>query len=220
MRLNSVSRSQFTTLHAPQSAARRQPSKQVDSFTSAPKAPAQRKQLIESAGQSALDATLNVLVDKLAQAIGRALEGFLSKFSQRAPATGLPAPRPPATAAGLAPTPTREVPGQVALINTIQQPNIAPKSTFRGAVNQAIDAVREKGIGIDSQDRDVITDFDAYHAGVVSELRARGYNAAHDGEELAVGRRGDGFSEQFDISTSTGRVRRFYAAHLTPPVWA
>ena len=217
MRLNSVSRSQFTTLHAPQSVARRQP---VDSFTSAAKAPAQRKQLIESAGQSELDATLNVWVDKLAQAIGRALESFLSKFSQRPAMAALPENKPGQAGAGLEATPMREVPGQVALINTIKQPNIAPKSTFRSAVNQAIDVVREKGIGIDSQDRDVITDFDAYHAGVVSELRARGYNAAHDGEELAVGRRGDGFSEQFDISTSTGRVRRFYAAHITPAVWA
>ena len=114
----------------------------------------------------------------------------------------------------------REVPGQIAQINTIKQPNIAPKSTFRNAVNQAIDAVREKGIGIDPQDKDCITDFDTYHAGVVKELRARGYNAAYDGEELAVGRRGDGFSEQFDISTWTGRVRRFYAAHVAPAVWA
>jgi hypothetical protein len=122
-----------------------------------------------------------------------------------------------------APTPLRrdEVPGQEVYVNTIQNPKIAPKSQLRGAVNAAIDKVRASGIGMDPNDpeRNTIADYDAYHNAVVSELRRQGYNAAHDGEELAVNRPGDGFSEQFDISTSSGKVRRFYAAWLSPPVF-
>jgi hypothetical protein len=87
-------------------------------------------------------------------------------------------------------------------------------------VNQAIDAVRAKGIGIDPNDPDAITDFNAYHQGVVAELRARGYSAAHDGEELSVSRNGDSsMSESFDISTWQGRVRRFYASWTSPSVF-
>ena len=206
----------------------------VDSFASAPAPRAQAKTSVastnlEAVASNALEVTLSALVEKLSQAIGAALEKFLAKFSPQTPALPVPTAGPVTTpvaptaplAGGLAPTPlAKDVPGQVASINTIQNPNIAPKSEFRNAVNAAIDAVRAKHIGIDPQDEDAIVDFDAYHAGVVSELRARGYNAAHDGEELAVGRRGDTFSEQFDISTWQGRVRRFYAAQLTPPVWA
>jgi hypothetical protein len=122
-----------------------------------------------------------------------------------------------------APTPLRsgEVPGQEVHVNTIQNPRVAPKSQLRGAVNAAIDKVRAAGIGMDPNDpeRNTIADFDAYHGAVVAELRRQGYNAAHDGEELAVNRPGDGFSEQFDISTSGGKVRRFYAAWLSPPVF-
>lgn len=122
----------------------------------------------------------------------------------------------------LAPTPLHhgEVPGQISELNTPKNKRIARKSQFNDAVNEAIDAVRAKGIGIDPADRDRITSFDAYHSAVVTELRARGYNAAHDGEELSIGRPGDNFNEQFDISTWQGQVRRFYAAYVEPPVWA
>jgi hypothetical protein len=34
-----------------------------------------------------------------------------------------------------------------------------------------------------------------------------------------VGRRGVAHSEQFDISTSTSLVRRFYGSQTTPPVF-
>ncbi|MDP1828946.1 MAG: hypothetical protein Q8L48_37135 [Archangium sp.] len=236
MRLNPVARQPFSMSRYSQPAAASQPasSRVLDSFVSAAprveaKAPSATKQALAAVGQSALDATLNALVEKLSQALGRALEKFFAKLSPQAPA--LPAPAAPVNepvapsapapvGGGLAPTPlAKEVPGQVAYVNTIKEPGIAPKSVFRNAVNAAIDAVRAKGIGIDPQDPDAITDFDTYHQGVVQELRARGYNAAYDGEELAVGRRGDGFSEQFDISTWQGRVRRFYAAHLSPAVW-
>ena len=203
----------------------------VDSFVSAraePKAPSAALKALEAVGQTALETTLNALVQKLADALSGSLARFFAKFSSQvpvpatAPTSGPPAPTATAPVSnGLAPTPlAKEVPGQVATCNSIQEPNIAPKSQFRNAVNAAIDAVRAKGIGIDPQDPDAITDFNAYHLGVVQELRARGYNAAHDGEELAVGRPGDTFSEQFDISTWQGRVRRFYAAQLSPPVWA
>ena len=211
--------------------AQRGAARTVDSFASAaprtePRASSAAKLALEAVGQTALDATINALVQKLSDALGRALDKFFAKLSPQAPALpATPAPAAPTAttpvSGGLAPTPlAKEVPGQVAFINTIQQPNIAPKSQFRNAVNAAIDAVRAKGIGIDPQDPDSITDFNAYHLGGVQELRARGYNAAHDGEELAVGRPGDNFSEQFDISTWQGRVRRFYAAQVSPPVWA
>lgn len=232
MRLTSLARSSFVqpSYSSSQPAVRRAASAPLDSFVAAPqaKAPSAAKQLLATAGEQALESTLNVLVEKLSQAIGRALDRFLSRFAPKAPAPALPSPAEPVAeapkapaAGGLAPTPlAKEVPGQVAYVNTIKEPHIAPKSVFRDAVNQAIDAVRAKGIGIDPQDPDAITDFDTYHQGVVQELRARGYNAAYDGEELAVGRRGDSFSEQFDISTWQGRVRRFYASHLSPAAWA
>lgn len=152
------------------------------------------------------------LLELLRSAIARWLGGS----SGPAPAApGAPSADP------LAPTPVLpDVPGQVAHVNTIKNPKVAPKSTYRDAVNAAIDRVREAGIGIDPDDRDRITDFDTYHAAVVRELRRVGLNAAYDGEELAVNRPGDTFSEQFDISTSTSRVRRFYASWLSPPVFA
>lgn len=162
------------------------------------------------------------------QQLAGMLAQLLSKF-MKTPAPAQPAaPAAPATPAApgapagdFAPTPlAKDVPGQEALCNTIQEPHIAPKSQFRDAVNQAIDAVRAKGVGIDPNDPDTITDFNKYHLGVVEELRRRGYNANYDGEELAVGRPGDSFSEQFDISTWQGKVRRFYAAWVSPPVWA
>jgi hypothetical protein len=237
MRLtNTVARQPFSMSRysQPAAAAKSVSSRHVDAFVGAPRVQqksAPVKEALAQVGQSALDATIDALVEKVSQAIGRALERLFERLSPKAPA--LPAvttpeapvapstPAAPSAPGALAPTPlAREVPGQVAHVNTIKDGNVAPKSVFRNAVNAAIDAVRAKGIGIDPQDPDAITDFDTYHQGVVQELRARGYNAAYDGEELAVGRRGDSFSEQFDISTWQGRVRRFYAAHLSPPVWA
>lgn len=206
----------------------------ADTFTSAK--PVSTKAALKSAAtgaaSAALSATLDKLVESLTAKLGQLLERLLAKLGGGAPKPQLPAGEPaaptvptapstPSPANDLAPTPlAKDVPNQVGYCNTIQEPHIAPRSQFREVVNQAIDAVMAKGIGVDPQDPNRITDYDAYHAGVVRELRARGYNAAHDGEELAVGRKNDSFSEQFDISTSTGLVRRFYAAWLSPPVWA
>lgn len=211
----------------------------VDGFDAAPAAKTSLKKVateaLGTAAQSAFSAALNKVVELITAKLSALLDGLLAKLAGSKP----PAPVAPATpeapavpvapsapvtpaapSSGLAPTPlAKEVPNQVAMVNTIQEPRIAPKSQFRDVVNQAIDAVRAKGVGIDPQDPDRITDYDTYHHGVVMELRARGYNAAYDGEELAVGRAHDSFSEQFDISTSTGLVRRFYAAWVSPAVW-
>lgn len=184
--------------------------------------------------EKALTSVMTKLFESIAKKLGQALERLLSRGRPAQPQ--LPAETPsqpvdvqpvappstrPVPQPGLTPTPIGgEKPGQIAYVNTIQEPRIAPKSQFRDVVNQAIDAVRARGQGIDPQDPDRITDYDTYHAAVVSELRGRGYNAAYDGEELAVGRPNDSFNEQFDISTSTGLVRRFYASWVSPPVWA
>ena len=129
--------------------------------------------------------------------------------------------RPRADPSGLAPSQLRDVPNQQALINTIENRNVAPRSQYSDEVNAAIDRVRNQGIGIDSNDpeRNRISNFDLYHHAVVMELRRQGFNAAHDGEELAINRPGDAHSEQFDISTWTGDVRRFYKAWLNPPAF-
>ena len=192
------------------------------------------KSALSRVAEKALTSVLSRVFESVATKLARALERLLGRIGGGSRAPQLPSvteavaspsvmgpPAPAASTGLLPPTPlAKEVPGQVGYVNTIQEPRIAPRSQFRDVVNQSIDAVRARGQGIDPQDPDRITDYDTYHSAVVSELRSRGYNAAYDGEELAVGRKGDSFSEQFDISTSTGLVRRFYAAHLSPPVWA
>lgn len=192
------------------------------------------KSALGSVAEKALTSVMSRLFESIAKKLGQAIERFLSRARPAAPQlpAETPAPAQPPVATqpvsppvtqpgGLAPTPLGgEKPGQIAHVNTIQEPHIAPRSQFRDVVNQAIDAARAKGLGIDPQDPDRITDYDKYHSAVVMELRARGYNANYDGEELAVGRANDSFNEQFDISTSTGLVRRFYASWVSPPVWA
>ncbi len=177
---------------------------------------------LASVAERTLTSVMTRLFESIARKLGQALERFLSRAQPSAPAVEpAPSTRPLPTDTGLAPTPIGgEKPGQVAHVNTIQTPGVAPKSQFRDVVNQAIDAVRARGEGIDPQEPDRITSYDTYHSAVVRELRQRGYHAAYDGEELAVGRAGDTFNEQFDISTSTGLVRRFYASWVSPPVWA
>lgn len=185
--------------------------------------------------EKALTSVMTRLFESVAKKLGQALERLLSRGRPAQPQLPAevpsqpvvshpgapPSSRPVPPSAALAPTPiVAEKPGQIAHVNTIQEPRIAPRSQFRDVVNQAIDAVRARGQGIDPQDPDRITDYDTYHSAVVSELRGRGYNAAYDGEELAVGRANDSFNEQFDISTSTGLVRRFYKSWISPPVWA
>ena len=153
----------------------------------------------------------------LARLLGQAPGGAPSTSPASAPGGTSPV----SGAGGLAPTPVvPNPPDENRIENTIQNPHIAPRSQFRDAVNQAIDAVRAKGIGVDPQDPDTVTNFTAYRGAVVQELRARGYNAAMNGDELAVGRAGDNFNEDYRIDTSFGKVRRFYIAHTSPPEWA
>lgn len=214
----------------------------VDAFDGAarPKTASLKKELTAAAGQvaeQALGTLVARLMNKLVERIGAWLDRVLGNKPQQpalpagpspvAPSPSQPAPVHPApapSAGGLAPTPLRtdEPANVVGYVNTPQDKKIAPKSTFNDAVNAAIDRVREQGIGIDTLDpeRNRISNFDQYHHAVVMELRKAGYKAAYDGEELAVGRVGDNHSEQFDISTWQGQVRRFYASWQTPAVFA
>jgi len=175
---------------------------------------------LEAQLEKALQPLMERLMAKLTELIARLTGGSSPAGAPQSPAS--PSPAPGSSGPGsLAPTPLNpDVPGQIAKCNTIKDPHVAPKSQFRAAVDNAIDKVRAQGLGVDPDDRDAITDYDKFHQAVVTELRRAGYNAAHDGEELAVGRPGDSFSEQFDISTSSGRVRHFYASWVSPPVWA
>jgi hypothetical protein len=52
-----------------------------------------------------------------------------------------------------------------------------------------------------------ILDHQGYTDAVAAEMEKNGYCAFYDGEELAVKNTND-FSEQYDISTSSGYVRR------------
>lgn len=213
----------------------------ADTFdaTPAPKPASLQSELTSAVGQIAEQAlgslvqqVMNKLVAKLGAWLDRVLGAKPAQPALPAPAQPTPAaptpvtpaqPTPPAPT-GLTPTPLRtdEPPNVVGYNNTPQDKKIAPKSTFNDAVNAAIDVVRAHGVGIDTLDpeRNRISDFDAYHRAVVSELLKAGYYAAYDGEELSVGRRGDSHSEQFDISTWQGQVRRFYASWQSPPVFA
>jgi hypothetical protein len=104
-------------------------------------------------------------------------------------------------------------------VNTIQEPNIAPKASWRNDLMGAINRVQEKGLGLDPNDRNKILDYDTYHQAVVLEMRALGYKAFHDGEEIQVTRPGADHSEHYDISTSAMLVRRFYASWISPPAF-
>lgn len=214
----------------------------ADTFeaATAPKTASLKSELTSAVGQvaeQALGSLVQQLVNKLVAKLGAWLDRVLgTKPAQPAlPAPAQPSPVEPTPVApapapvtpaptGLTPTPlcTDEPPNVVGYVNTPQDKKIAPKSTFNDAVNAAIDVVRARGVGIDTLDpeRNRISDFDAYHQAVVGELLKAGYYAAYDGEEVSVGRRGDSHSEQFDISTWQGQVRRFYASWQSPPVFA
>jgi hypothetical protein len=118
------------------------------------------------------------------------------------------------------PVKSNEDPNTVAYVNSPQNKNVAPRSSFADSVNKAIDRVQAMGIGIDPADPTRITDFDKYHQAVTQEMLNAGFQAHYDGEELAVSRPGDTHSEQFDISTWKGEVRRFYASWQQPSSFA
>jgi hypothetical protein len=118
------------------------------------------------------------------------------------------------------PVKSHEDPNTVSYVNSPENKNVAPRSSFADSVNKAIDRVQAMGIGIDPADPTRITDFDKYHQAVTQEMLNAGFKAHYDGEELAVSRPGDKHSEQFDISTWKGEVRRFYAAWQEPSTFA
>jgi hypothetical protein len=87
-------------------------------------------------------------------------------------------------------------------------------SQFLGAVSEAIDTVvRDHPQLFDFNGRQPaegwykITNVAAYDTQVAEALKAKGYCARHDGEELVV-KNSNAASEQFDISTTEGNVRR------------
>ena len=114
-------------------------------------------------------------------------------------------------------TPLRSLddPNTVSFVNTPENKNVAPPSVFAKNVHDAIDRVLASGVGLEPGTTH-ITDFDKYHQAVCQEMLNAGYQAHYDGEELAVSLPGDKHSEQFDISTWKGEVRRFYASTQTP----
>ena len=184
---------------------------------------------------SAMEQTVAQLVERALSALVQKLASWLGRITQpKQPALPAPAaptapaapvsPAAPAPAGALAPTPLRtdDPPGVVGYCNTPQNKNIAPRSRFANAVNAAIDRVRAKGIGMDLTDpeRNTIESFNTYHNAVVQDLLRQGYNCNYDGEELSINRPGDAHSENFDISTWKGEVRRFYASWQSPPVFA
>lgn len=208
----------------------------VDTFE-APAKSSLKTQLKAAAGQvaeQALGTLMERLMTKLAEKISSWLDRVLGGGKPAQPAlpsrvapVEAPVVQPGRTApvaGGLTPTALRsgDAPGTVGYVNTPENKKVAPKSTYNDAVNAAIDRVREQGIGIDTLDpeRNRISNFDAYHSAVVQELLKAGYKANYDGEELSVGRVGDNHSEQFDISTWQGQVRRFYASWQSPAVFA
>lgn len=150
------------------------------------------------------------------------LQVFLNSDELKAKRGQAGAPGAPTAPGQLPQTPLRatEDPNTVGYVNSPQNKKVAPRSVFMDAVHGAIDRVMAQGIGVDPNERTRITNFDAYHSAVTQELLKAGYLAAYDGEELAVGRVGDNHSEQFDISTWQGEVRRFYAAWQSPPAFA
>lgn len=65
-----------------------------------------------------------------------------------------------------------------------------------------------------------IKDHDEYVAAVASELRRMGYCAQYDGEEMAV-KNTNNFNDQYDISTSSGYIRRGDGSYRSTcwPAW-
>ncbi|GMU61427.1 MAG: hypothetical protein AMXMBFR34_31900 [Myxococcaceae bacterium] len=238
MRINSYRPQPMSIPTARPAVASRSSAATMDAFEApAPKPASLKKELVSAAGQvaeQALGSLVEKLMNKLVEKIGAWLDRVLgTKPAQPAlPPGGTVEPSPvqpgrvdpaPSAPGGLTPTPLRkgDVPGVVGYNNTPENKKIAPRSTFHDAVNAAIDRVREQSIGIDTLDpeRNRISNFDAYHNAVVQEMLKAGYHCNYDGEEMSVGRVGDGHTEQFDISTWQGQVRRFYASWQSPGVF-
>ena len=85
--------------------------------------------------------------------------------------------------------------------------------TFLHDVDAAIDRVVDSRPGLFDLGDDVcggcyrIKDHDAYVAALARELERMGYCALYDGEEMGV-KNTNTFNDQYDISTSTGYIRR------------
>ena len=86
-------------------------------------------------------------------------------------------------------------------------------NTFLHDVDAAIDRVVDSRPGLFDLGDDVcggcyrIKDHDAYVAAVARELERMGYCAHYDGEEMGV-KNTNTFNDQYDISTSSGYIRR------------
>jgi hypothetical protein len=77
-------------------------------------------------------------------------------------------------------------------------------SAYQGDVLAAIDQLRAENPDVFSGNN--VRDERAYYDGVINILKAKGFCAIYDGEEVAVKKVND-FSEQYDILLSSGRVR-------------
>jgi hypothetical protein len=89
---------------------------------------------------------------------------------------------------------------------------------FQEDVDTAIARVAQKRPDLVSGDR--VTHANAYYAAVVEELRALGYCALFDGEEIAV-KDTNSYNEQYHVLTSSGVVRRSPGSYRATcsPAW-
>jgi len=157
-----------------------------------------------------------------------------------APAPASPTPTPGSTPSpgttipvpGPSPTPTPEPPpppsgGSCSL--PPGDPNAScsrTSQTFLGDVEAAIDRVVDRYPEIfDLDDKACnnchrILDHDRYVDAVAAQMRNMGYCVYYDGEELAV-KNTNSFNDQYDISTSSGFIRRGVGAYRATcwPAW-
>jgi hypothetical protein len=81
------------------------------------------------------------------------------------------------------------------------------------------DAINElKAQRPDVFDGDQVLNVGAYIVGIIKNLDAQGVCSMFDGEEIAARGPGD-FSDQYDVLTSTNRIRRFYVGTCSPAVF-
>lgn len=125
--------------------------------------------------------------------------------------TPAPTPTPAATAPPLSASCAKLPQGNPAAKCDAQTPD------FLADVKEAIDTLRGERPDIFSGDQ--VLNVGAYFVGVIKNLDRRGLCAAtEDGEELGV-KRGNDYSEQYDILTARDTVRYYYVGTCAPAVF-
>jgi len=113
--------------------------------------------------------------------------------------------------------------GREVHVNRAGDKNVAAraghKASWHEDVSEAIRRALDRGFHPIPEGAGSLEEGDAYHGAVVEELRKLGYRAFFDGEEVQVKKPGAAHSEAYDISTSSGQVRDFYASWSSPPAF-